>query len=121
MRRFLEDEAELGSDDEDNDDIRKKINRNDDEEFDDAELDDDLDGFVVRGDDEDVANPTEDMYAKFREDEERMDREEIARTMQAVLFGNNKKRKRGEVDGLDDDLLDEDTKRKARMIEERIR
>ena len=51
MSRMFDDEAELGSDDEDNDDIRKKIDRNDEEEMDGDELDEDLEGFVVRGDD----------------------------------------------------------------------
>jgi len=37
--------------------------------------------------------------------------------MQAVLFGNNRKRKRGDVDGLD---LDENTKRKLQLKEERM-
>lgn len=47
MRRFLEDEAELGSDNEDNDDVCKKINRDADDEEDDEDLDDDLADFVV--------------------------------------------------------------------------
>jgi hypothetical protein len=38
--------------------------------------------------------------------------------MQAVLMGNNKKRRRGEVDGLD---YDDNTKRKMRLIEERMK
>lgn len=37
--------------------------------------------------------------------------------MQAVLFGNNRKRKRGEVEDLD---IDENTKRKQKLREERI-
>jgi hypothetical protein len=40
---------------------------------------------------------------------EAKDREEIQKAMAAVLYGNNRKRKRGEVEGLD---LDENTKRK---------
>ena len=39
MRRYLEIEAELGSDDEENDDIRKKINRDDEDELDGEDLD----------------------------------------------------------------------------------
>ena len=37
--------------------------------------------------------------------------------MAAVLFGNNRKRKRGEVDGLD---LDDNTRRKIQLREERM-
>lgn len=49
---------------------------------------------------------------------EALDKLEIQRTMQAVLFGNNKKRKRGELDGFDD--LDDNSKRKLRLREERM-
>ena len=55
LKRFLEDEAELGSDDEEKDDDIKQINREDGEENEDG-LDDDLDGFVVRGDDEEIGD-----------------------------------------------------------------
>ena len=42
--------------------------------------------------------------------------------MQAVLFGNNKKRKRGDVDGMDeDDYLDDDQKRRKKLYEERLK
>lgn len=37
--------------------------------------------------------------------------------MQAVLFGNNRKRKRGEVDDMD---FDDNTKRKLKLREERM-
>ena len=43
--RFMDLEADLGSDNEENDDIIKKIDRNDLEE-DENDLDDSLDGFV---------------------------------------------------------------------------
>lgn len=43
--RFMDLEADLGSDNEDNDDVIKKIDRNDLEENE-NDLDDDLDGFV---------------------------------------------------------------------------
>jgi len=46
MRAFLEEEAELGSDDEENDDARKRINSDDDEENEDG-MDEDLADFVV--------------------------------------------------------------------------
>ena len=48
MRRFFEDEAELGSDNEDNDECKaKQINMNDEEENEDGQ-DEDLEGFVDR-------------------------------------------------------------------------
>lgn len=55
MRKYYEDEAELGSDNEGNDDIRKKINRNDADEVDGEDLDSDLEGFVVKGEEGDSA------------------------------------------------------------------
>jgi len=50
VNKFFDDEAELGSDDEDNDHIRKNINKNDADENEDG-LDEDLKDFVVQGDD----------------------------------------------------------------------
>ena len=113
---MLEDEAELGSDDEDNDDVRKKINRNDEEE-DEEGLDDDLDGFVAPADEEIIDDPNYDMHLKFQLDMEAQEKLELQRTMQAVLFGqNNKKRRRDEIEGgMDSD--DEGTKKMRRMIE----
>jgi hypothetical protein len=67
MKKFLEDEAELGSDDEENDDVRKRINREDDEEQDGDELDADLEGFVVRGDEEEINDADDDMIKRHRE------------------------------------------------------
>ena len=65
MARFLDDEAELGSDDENNDDARKRINKNDAEENEDG-LDADLEGFVVKGgDDEVIGDAEDDMLKKF--------------------------------------------------------
>lgn len=61
----MEEEAELGSDDEENDDVRKVINRNDAEENDEG-LDSDLEGFVVKADDEEIGDPDEAMYDKIR-------------------------------------------------------
>ena len=55
----------MGSDDEDNDDVRKDIDLNDEEEDEDG-LDEDLNGFVVHGaDDEEIASEDEEMYNKF--------------------------------------------------------
>lgn len=62
LRKFLDMEAELGSDDEENDDVRKDIDRGDEEENEDG-LDDDLDGFVVHGaDNEEIGDADSDMY-----------------------------------------------------------
>ena len=121
MRRFLEEEAELGSDNEDNDDVRKKINRDADDDEDDEEgLDDDLVDFVVHeGDDVEIGEENEQMADDFRRRQMDLDdREMFNRTVNAVIFGHNKKRKRDEVEGLD---VDDNGRRKMRMIEERMR
>lgn len=65
---FFEDEAELGSDDEENDDVRKKIDKRDAEENEEG-LDDDLEEFVVKGGDADIiGDAEEDMLEKFQQD-----------------------------------------------------
>lgn len=46
-----------------------------------------------------------------------LDRLEIQKTVQAVLFGNNKKRKLAEMDF---DPLDENSKKRLKLREERI-
>lgn len=51
IKNLFDDEAELGSDDEENDDAVKRINKDDEEENEDG-LDDDLDGFVVHANDD---------------------------------------------------------------------
>lgn len=66
MRKFLDEEAELGSDNEDNDSVRKHIDRDGDLEEDEDGLDDDLGGFVVhQGDDAEIGEENEDVYEKF--------------------------------------------------------
>jgi len=119
MRKFLEEEAELGSDNEDNDDVRKNINRQGDEEEDEEGLDDDLEGFVVHpGDEEEIGEANEELYDKYQRDMEEKDKQDIQRTLAAVLFGaNNKKRKRNEVEGIDD----QEGHRRKRLMEERLR
>jgi hypothetical protein len=70
IMNFIEEEAELGSDDEDKDDIRKKINKDDAEEDEDG-LDADLADFVDHApDDEIIGEADEEMYAKFNRDME---------------------------------------------------
>jgi len=98
--------------------VRKDINRDDDEENEEG-LDKDLEGFVVHeGDEDEIGEEDEGMMIKYQQDMEEMDRLDIQRTMQAVLMGNNKKRRRNEVEGLD---YDDNTKRKMRLIEERMK
>ena len=66
MKGFFDEEAELGSDDENNDDIKKQINKKDIEENEEG-LDDDLDGFVVKGaDDEVIPDAEANAFAKFQ-------------------------------------------------------
>lgn len=68
MSRFIDEEAELGSDNEENDDRRKKINKDDIEEDEDG-YDTDLNGFVDHRNDEDLIGAAdEDMHEKFRQD-----------------------------------------------------
>jgi len=66
MRRFMEDEAELGSDNEENDDRRRAIKRDADEENEDGH-DADLEDFVVHENDEDreIGSGDEAMREKF--------------------------------------------------------
>lgn len=73
---MFEDEAELGSDDEEHDDVRKKIDREGDEEEDEDGLDEDLEGFVVHeGDDADVGDADEAAFDKYQRDMEDQERE----------------------------------------------
>lgn len=53
MRRFLDTEAELGSDNEENDDVRKEINEGEEGENEDG-MDSDLEGFVDHARDDDL-------------------------------------------------------------------
>jgi len=67
-RGFFDEEAELGSDDEGNDDIRKVINKNDLEENEDG-LDSSLDGFVDKeGDHQVIGEAEDDALLKFQQD-----------------------------------------------------
>jgi len=97
---MFDDEAELGSNDEDNDDIRKVINKRDVEENEEG-LDKDLQDFIVAGDAEVIGDNEVDAYNKFIEDINIDDHRRKIAEMNAVIYGRNKKRKRGEVEGLD--------------------
>lgn len=66
-RGFFDEEAELGSDDEDNDDICKKINKGDVEENEEG-LDSDLEGFVDKGDHEVISDCEKEAFTKFQQD-----------------------------------------------------
>lgn len=116
---FFEEEAELGSDQEGNDDIRKKIDKNDHEEVDDG-LDSDLADFVVHGDDEVVHDADVNAHAKYLVDMADDDKKRLRQVMQETIFGhNNKKRKRNEVDGLDNIEMDDFERRKLERLQER--
>ena len=113
---FFEDEAELGSDQEGNDDIKKKIDKNDQEEVDDN-LDEDLDGFVVHADDEEVPDADINAHAKYLVDMADDDQKRLRQVMQETIFGhNNKKRKRDQVDGLDNVEMDDYERRKLERL-----
>ena len=79
-------EADLGSDNEENDDRIKAINRDDAEENE-AGLDGDLEGFVTNevpvGDDEDEAAARDLFMVKQAEDE----RAAMKKTMGAIFYG----------------------------------
>ena len=61
---FFDNEAELGSDDENKDEIKKQINKDDAEENEDG-LDSDLDGFVDNRDEKEIGDPDHDAEEKF--------------------------------------------------------
>jgi len=72
---FFEEQADLGSDNEENDDVRKNINLDDEEENEEGH-DEDLDGFVVHAaDDEVVGEADEGLYHKHMEDMRELDRQ----------------------------------------------
>ena len=116
---FFDEEAELGSDDEENDDAKKIIDKNAADENEDG-LDSDLDGFVVRGDDVEVGGADEAMHAKFLEDVQNDEKAAMRKAMEAAIFGKNKKRRRGEA-GLEDEtgMLNDYEKRKLERLQER--
>ena len=55
----------MGSDDEDNDNVRKAINKNDAEENEEG-LDKDLEDFVVQGDDEEIGDADNEAFIKYQ-------------------------------------------------------
>lgn len=115
---FFDEEAELGSDDEENDDMRKLINKNDVDENEEG-LDSDLEEFVVRGDEVLIPDAEREAFEKFKQDMENDDKLRTRQVMRAALFGNNKKRQRNQVEGLDDSDGDNFEKMRRERIEER--
>ncbi len=117
MRKFVDLEAEIGSDDEDHDEVKAKSIDSGDRDEDEEGLDEDLKGFVVTGQDEEIGEADEEMRQKFNRDREADDRAETAKIWSSVILGNNRKRKRGEIEF---DELDEASKKKLKRIEQRM-
>ena len=65
MRKYVELEADLGSDDEEHDGVIKRIN-SDDLEEDEEGQDEDLKDFVVQGEDEEIGAADEEMMERFQ-------------------------------------------------------
>lgn len=116
MKKFVDLEAEIGSDDEEHDEGKaKSINSGDHDENEEG-LDDDLKGFVVQGgQDEEIGGTDEEMRLRFiKEQREADDKAETAKIWSSVILGNNRKRKRGEIEF---EELDEASKKKLKRIE----
>lgn len=111
---FFDEEAELGSDDENKDDNRKAINKDDAEENEEG-MDSDLEGFVAKGDDVEIGDAEEGALDKFMQDMKEDDKKRTQIAMQAALFGQNRKRKRGQVMGEDDDMDDYQKRKQERL------
>lgn len=96
LANFIEDEAELGSDDEERADIvNKAINRNDEDENEEGH-DQELEDFIDRdhkADEAEINDPTDAAYQKFVEDCQNDERNRVKTVMQAVIDGHNKKRR----------------------------
>ena len=107
VAEFFEDQAELGSDNEDADDAKRMIDRNDVEENEDG-LDSDLDGFIDHtkdgrgeinlGDDEEIEDLEEAARMKYMLDIHNDDKLRTKIAMEQAIYGRNKKRKRAEAD-----------------------
>lgn len=91
-KNFFDEEAELGSDDENKDHLKKLINKGDAEENEEG-LDDDLEGFVAK-DDVEIGDADEGALNKYLQDMHEDDKRRTNIAMQAALFGQNRKRKR---------------------------
>ena len=126
---FFEDEAELGSDNEEGDDAQRMIDRNDAEENEDG-LDSDLDGFIDHtkdgrdevnlGDDEEIEDLEDAARNAYLMDIHNDDKMRTKLAMEAAIYGRNKKRKRDEAEIEDEQAeLNEYERRKLDRIKER--
>lgn len=118
MRQFLEMEADIGSNDEDHDECAPKMINADDAEEDEEGQDGDLKGFVVN--EADIKGEQGDdgqMMQKFIDDRNQDDKNETAKIYQSIFLGQNRKRKRGDIDC---DSQDEAMKKKLKRIEDRL-
>ena len=89
----------------------KRINRNDAEENEEG-LDKDLEGFVVQEQEE---GDEQAMLDKANADRLQDDKKETARLYREIILGQNRKRKRGEMEQSDDEL----SERALRIRQER--
>lgn len=73
------------------------------------------------GDDVEVGEAEEEALIKYQLDLQQDDKNATRRVMEAAIFGRNRKRKRGEIDGGlgDDSELDDFQKRKQERLQER--
>ena len=122
MKKIFEIEAELGSDNEDNDDNIKEINRNaEDEKDEEGSIDEELKKMIVDEkeiEEELLLNDPENelLMDKFQKDWLKKDKEEILEIIRGGFF--NKKRNKGLLnDGFYNDFQ---TKKKLKMVEERL-
>lgn len=119
LAAMFDDEAELGSEDEEHDNRRKEIDRDDIEENEEG-LDKDLEGFIdynMPNDNDDIHDPNNAALQKYLLDVQNDERERMRVAMRAVVFGHNKKRRFGPQD--DYEGLDDLQKRKLERIKER--
>lgn len=94
MRNMFEMEAELGSDNEENDDVVKKINRNEDGERDsDEEMDEDLKDMIDNLTAEN-AGDNDLLFNKFQEDLMKQDKENLKKVLERA-FNIKKRRSNG--------------------------
>lgn len=80
-------------------------------------MDDDLKEFVVQADNEEVGDAEDEALIKYQMDLDADDKAATRRVMEAAIFGMNRKRKRGDVEGgFGEDDLDDFQKRKQERL-----
>lgn len=123
IANFIEDEAELGSDDEERADlVQKAIDKDDVEENEDGH-DADLEGFIDRqykADEDEINDPTDAAYQKFMLDVQNDERDRVKTVMQAVIDGHAKKRRFPANETEDMDELERRRLERVREREEMI-